>query len=158
MTETVRLRPATLEDAERLFQWRNDSLTRAQSLQQQPVEWQAHLNWLQASLQNPDRQLFIAESAELTGQEQLLTLGTVRADKSGETFELSWTVAPEERGKGWGRKMVAALIDQLPAGVAYQAVVLNTNPVSQRIAAGLGMVVKSSSPSQTIFAGRKQAL
>ena len=97
MTETVRLRPATLEDAERLFQWRNDSLTRAQSLQQQPVEWQAHLQWLQASLQNPDRQLYIAESAALAGQEQSLILGTVRADRTDGEYELSWTVAPEQR-------------------------------------------------------------
>ena len=157
MTETVRLRPATLEDAERLFQWRNDSLTRAQSLQQQPVEWQAHLNWLQASLQNPDRQLYIAESAALAGQEQSLLLGTVRADKTAGEYELSWTVAPEQRGKGWGRQMVAALIATLPADATYRAIVMNTNPASERIAEALGMIMESSSPTQTIFAGRKQA-
>ena len=153
----VRLRPATIADAELLFVWRNDPLTRQQSIRTQPVEWESHLAWLAASLQNPDRQLFIAEQA-LPVEQATVVLGTVRADKMDEEYELSWTVAPEQRGNGWGRKMVAALIDQLPAGVAYQAVVLNTNPVSQRIAAGLGMVVKSSSPSQTIFAGRKQAL
>ena len=153
----VRLRPATIADAQLLFAWRNDPLTRTQSIRTQPVEWESHLAWLAASLQNPDRQLFIAEQA-LPVEQATDVLGTVRADKMDEEYELSWTVAPEQRGYGWGRKMVAALIDQLPAGVAYQAVVLNTNPVSQRIAAGLGMVVKSSSPSQTIFAGRKQAL
>ena len=153
----VRLRPATIADAQLLFAWRNDPLTRTQSIRTQPVEWESHLAWLAASLQNPDRQLFIAEQA-LPVEQATVVLGTVRADKMDEEYELSWTVAPEQRGNGWGRKMVAALIDQLPAGVAYQAVVLNTNPVSQRIAAGLGMVVKSSSPSQTIFAGRKQAL
>lgn len=153
----VRLRPATIADAQLLFAWRNDPLTRTQSIRTQPVEWESHLAWLAASLQNPDRQLFIAEQA-LPVEQATVVLGTVRADKMDEEYELSWTVAPEQRGNEWGRKMVAALIDQLPAGVAYQAVVLNTNPVSQRIAAGLGMVVKSSSPSQTIFAGRKQAL
>ena len=153
----VRLRPATIADAQLLFAWRNDPLTRTQSIRTQPVEWESHLAWLAASLQNPDRQLFIAEQA-LPVEQATVVLGTVRADKMDEEYELSWTVAPEQRGNGWGRKMVAALIDQLPAGVANQAVVLNTNPVSQRIAAGLGMVVKSSSPSQTIFAGRKQAL
>ena len=153
----VRLRPATIADAQLLFAWRNDPLTRTQSIRTQPVEWESHLAWLAASLQNPDRQLFIAEQA-LPVEQATVVLGTVRADKMDEEYELSWTVAPEQRGNGWGRKMVAALIDQLPAGVAYQAVVLNTNPVSQRIAAGLGMVVKSSSPCKAIFAGRKQAL
>ena len=158
MTETVRLRPATLEDAERLFQWRNDSLTRAQSLQQQPVEWQAHLNWLQASLQNPDRQIYIAESAALAGQEQSLLLGTVRADKTAGEYELSWTVAPEQRGKGWGRQMVAALIECLPSGATYTAVVLLTNPASHRIAVALAMQVKKHLATQTIYSGRKPVL
>ena len=158
MTETGRLRPATLEDAQCLFRWRNDPLTRAQSLQQQPVEWEAHLKWLQASLQNPDRQLYIAESAALAGQEQSLLLGTVRADKTAGEYELSWTVAPEQRGKGWGRQMVAALIECLPSGATYTAVVLLTNPASHRIAVALAMQVKKHLATQTIYAGRKPVL
>ena len=157
MTETVRLRPATLEDAQRLFVWRNDPLTRAQSLQQQPVVWGDHLEWLQASLQNPARQLFIAESAGLAGQEQPLTLGTVRADKTEETYELSWTVAPEERGKGWGRKMVAALIEILPAQASYTAIVLHSNPASQRIAESLALTERQRQECYTVYAGRKPA-
>ena len=158
MTERVRLRPATLEDAQCLFRWRNDPLTRAQSLQQQPVEWEAHLQWLQASLQNPDRQLYIAESAAQDSSGQSPVLGTVRADKSAEEYELSWTVAPEQRGKGWGRKMVAALIECLPAGASYKAVVLLTNPASHRIAVALAMQVKKHLATQTIYAGRKPVL
>ncbi len=153
----VRLRPATIADAELLFTWRNDPLTRAQSIRTEPIEWESHLAWLAASLQNPDRQLFIAEQTA-QGKQATVLLGTVRADKIDENYELSWTVAPEQRGKGWGKKMVAALIAALPAGVTYQAVVLNTNPASERIAAGLGMVVKVSTPTQTVFTGRKQAL
>ena len=84
-----------------------------------------------------------------------VVLGTVRADKLAEVYELSWTVAPEQRGKGWGKKMVAALIAVLPDGAAYQAVVLHTNPASERIAAGLGMALQSSSPTRTLFAARK---
>ena len=150
----VRLRPATLADAELLFVWRNDPLTRQQSIHAEPVAWDSHLDWLAASLQNQDRQLFIAEQA-LPAAQAPVVLGTVRADKIGEDYELSWTVAPERRGNGWGRKMVAALIATLPAGSAYQAVVLNTNPASGKIAIGLGMAVKSSSPNQTLFAARK---
>lgn len=153
----VRLRPATIADAELLFAWRNDPLTRAQSIHTEPVVWERHLAWLQASLQNPDRQLFIAEQV-LPAEQATVVLGTVRADKVAKAYELSWTVAPEQRGEGWGKKMVAALIDCLPAGAAYRAVVLNTNSASEQIAAGLGMVVKSSSPTQTLFAARKPAL
>ena len=157
MTETVRLRPATLEDAQRLFVWRNDPLTRAQSLQQQPVAWESHLAWLQASLRNPNRQLYIAEPIRRQEQGQPLILGTVRADKINEEFELSWTVAPEERGKGWGRQLVAALIEVLPAHASFTAIVLHSNPASQRIALSLGMTERQQLETHTVYAGRKPA-
>ena len=153
----VRLRPATIADAELLFVWRNDPLTRQQSIHTEPVVWETHLTWLENSLQNPDRQLFIAEQA-VSATQAPVVLGTVRADKLAEVYELSWTVAPEQRGKGWGKKMVAALIAVLPDGAAYQAVVLHTNPASERIAAGLGMALQSSSPTQTLFSARKPLL
>ena len=153
----VRLRPATLADAELLFVWRNDPLTRQQSIHTEPVVWESHLAWLETSLQNPDRWLFIAEQA-VPAMQAPVVLGTVRADKLAEVYELSWTVAPEQRGKGWGKKMVAALIAVLPDGAAYQAVVLHTNPASERIAAGLDMTVQSSSLTQTLFAARKPLL
>ena len=150
----VRLRPATIADAELLFVWRNDPLTRQQSIHTEPVVWETHLTWLETGLQNPDRWLFIAEQA-VPAMQAPVVLGTVRADKLAEVYELSWTVAPEQRGKGWGKKMVAALIAVLPDGAAYQAVVLHTNPASERIAAGLGMAMQSSTPTQTLFAARK---
>lgn len=153
----VRLRPATIADAELLFVWRNDPLTRQQSIHTEPVVWETHLTWLEIGLQNPDRWLFIAEQA-VPAMQAPVVLGTVRADKLAEVYELSWTVAPEQRGKGWGKKMVAALIAVLPDGAAYQAVVLHTNPASERIAAGLGMALQSSSPTQTLFSARKPLL
>ncbi len=155
--DEVRLRPATIADAELLFVWRNDPLTRAQSIHTEPVAWERHLAWLAASLQNQARQLFIAEQV-LPAEQAPVVLGTVRADRINSDYEMSWTVAPGQRGNGWGRKMVAALIDQLPAGAAYQAVVLNTNPLSQRIAVGLGLVEKSSTSTLTIYEGRKPVL
>ena len=150
----IRLRQATIADAELLFAWRNDPLTRQQSIHTEPVVWESHLAWLETGLQNPDRWLFIAEQA-VPAMQAPVVLGTVRADKLAEVYELSWTVAPEQRGKGWGKKMVAALIAVLPDGAAYQAVVLHTNPASERIAAGLGMALQSSSPTRTLFAARK---
>jgi RimJ/RimL family protein N-acetyltransferase len=153
----VRLRPATMNDAELLFDWRNDPLTRAQSLQRQPVEWREHLVWLANSLQNPGRRLYIGEAVTEAEQAAAL-LGTVRFDRGEWSYELSWTVAPDQRGKGWGKKLVAALIACLPAGACYRAVVLTDNPASQRIAAGLAMQPETRSATRIIFVGRKPEL
>lgn len=153
----VRLRPATIADAELLFVWRNDPLTRQQSIHTEPVVWDSHLAWLETSLRNPNRQLYIAEGIVQDAPGQPLILGTVRADKLDEEYELSWTVAPEQRGKGWGRKLVAALIEILPAQASYTAIVLHSNPASQRIAESLGLTERQRQEGHTVYAGRKPA-
>lgn len=101
------LRKATKEDSQRLFDWRNDAETRQQSLNTALIEWPTHEHWLAKTLVNPDRQLFIFE-------ENGIPVGTCRIDRetenNHEVFELSWAIAPEQRGKGLGKKMLGELL------------------------------------------------
>lgn len=101
------LRKATKKDSRRLFDWRNDKETRQQSLNTALIKRPAHEQWLAKSLVNPDRQLFIFE-------EKGTPAGTCRIDRETENgrevFELSWTIAPEQRGKGLGKKMLGELL------------------------------------------------
>jgi RimJ/RimL family protein N-acetyltransferase len=126
MTETIDLRPATMVDARTLFAFRNDPDTRANSVNTAPVPWDDHLAWLEASLANPDRDLLVAE---MDGA----PVGTVRIDR-GEETEISWTVAPDYRGKGVGKRMVALACPHGP----LVAKIKPTNPASQGIAAHAG--------------------
>ena len=119
------LRPATMEDAETLFRWRNDPVTRANSIIQDPVPWDNHVAWLSASLRRPDRTLLIAGS---------IPVGTVRFDTVGDVTEMSWTVAPEARGKGVGFQMVLAASE----GKNLVAKIMKHNIASQKIAAKSG--------------------
>ena len=101
------LRNAIKEDSPKLFDWRNDEETRQQSLSTALIEWSAHEQWLTKSLVNPDRTIFIFE-------ENGIPAGTCRIDREiendHEVFELSWTIAPEQRGKGLGKKMLGELL------------------------------------------------
>ena len=102
------LRNAIKEDSPKLFDWRNDEETRQQSLNTALIEWSAHEQWLTKSLVNPDRTIFIFEGNDIPA-------GTCRIDreveKDGrEVFELSWTIAPKQRGKGLGKKMLGELL------------------------------------------------
>lgn len=92
------LRAATLEDAKLLFDWRNDPLTRANSINEDEVPWDTHVAWLTGSLKLEDRKLLIASNGE--------PVGTVRLDIRPNETELSWTVSPGHRGKGYGKEMV----------------------------------------------------
>jgi len=98
---TIRFRPAEISDLEKLFEWRNDPATRDNSLKKKEISAEEHAEWLSASLISPDRKLYIAETS---GD----PIGTVRLDRRGSAWELSWTVAPILRGKGYGKAMVKA--------------------------------------------------
>jgi GNAT superfamily N-acetyltransferase len=97
-------RPATLQDARLLWQWRNDPVTRAGSRNSGPVPWLEHLAWVESSLTREDRLLLVLEDE--TGP-----AGTVRWDlgQEGEReWEVSITVAPERRGQSLSRPILRA--------------------------------------------------
>jgi RimJ/RimL family protein N-acetyltransferase len=121
----MKLRPATLQDAALLLEWRNDELTREASINAEPVGWDSHIAWLEASLKNPRRKLLIGETDR--------AVGTVRIDY-GEETELSWTVAPDARGQGVGKAMVMAAMPEGPV-IAH---IKRGNIGSQKIAEAAG--------------------
>ena len=95
------LRPATLQDAEMLLEWRNDELTRANSINSGIIGLKEHRHWLDGVLKHP----------QIVNPEiNRAPIGTVRIYVEPDCSEMSWTVAPLERGKGYGKKMVAIAI------------------------------------------------
>ncbi len=119
----MNLRPVTLQDASLLLQWRNDPVTRLASHNTQEITLEDHFLWLKKLLENSNRRLFIAEV-------EGLPIGTVRADleENGVT-ELSWTIAPEARGKGFGKEMVALLAKQIQGPIRAEIKVGNISSI-----------------------------
>lgn len=98
--DQISFRPATIQDADLLFEWRNDPETRKNSVSESQVTYPEHQAWLTKTLQNPDKKLYIAEL-------ERNLVGTVRLEKrTADQWELSWTVSPEMRGFGIGKWMV----------------------------------------------------
>jgi len=107
-------RPATLDDAQPLWEWRNDPGTRAASRHGETVPWTDHLAWLRSSLARTDRLLFVVDDGDGP-------VGTVRwdlehnnlehnileQDVEGE-WEVSVTVAPDRRGQSLARPLLRA--------------------------------------------------
>lgn len=130
MTENITLRPATLQDADLLLEWRNDPATRLASHDTAETPRDAHYSWLTESLSNPHRKLFIA-------QEIGVDVGTLRADFSDGAWTLSWTVAPAARGRGVAKRMVAMLAQQIREPLRAEIKVENT--ASARVAEHAGL-------------------
>lgn len=92
------LRDATMSDAETLLEWRNDSLTREMSVSSDLISMRDHLKWLDSRLSRLEPNLFVGE---VNG----VRVGMVRVDGD----ELSYTVAPEYRDKGYAKKMLTII-------------------------------------------------
>lgn len=130
------LRPANEADARLLFDWRNDAVTRQNSLETGMVSWSEHQRWLGASLARQDRRLLIAEVDSEP-------VGTVRLDQGHNRCELSWTVAPGQRGRGLGKAIVAAAIALAGPGILI-ARIKRENAASLRIADACGFACVGS--------------
>jgi RimJ/RimL family protein N-acetyltransferase len=127
------LRPAVLEDAELLRQWRNDPATRAASHNMAEIGEEEHWQWLLRQLADPCCRLFVAE-------ENGVPVGTARANWQKDVWLLSWVTAPEARGRGVAKRMIALLLHQLAEPVRAEVKVGNV--VSARLAEQVGMVLE----------------
>jgi RimJ/RimL family protein N-acetyltransferase len=127
----MKLRLATLDDDKLLLKWRNDPITRISSHNKEEVKIREHIKWLRNCIVNPNQFLFIAEKNDIP-------IGTIRADLFDETYELSWMIAPEARGKGLGKQMVIMLA-RILASKTIRAEIKRTNRGSIRIALYAGM-------------------
>lgn len=127
----MNLRKAGIEDSDLLLAWRNDEGTRKNSLNSALVQDDEHARWLDHTLRSPDRSLLIIE-------DEGTPVGTVRIDSLPDgQKELSWTIAPERRGRGIAKQAVKQVIDEHPDWV-FVAQIKAANAASIRIAEDAG--------------------
>lgn len=104
------LRDAAPGDVRLLFDWANDPVARAQSFTQATIAWQDHEHWFARKLADARCLLLIAENA------QSQPVGQVRFDLSDDgSAIISVSMAPEQRGKGYGAAAIARACDELRA-------------------------------------------
>jgi RimJ/RimL family protein N-acetyltransferase len=99
---TITLRPATGDDAYALWVWANDAETRKRSGDRQPIAWADHVAWLQSRLPADGALVFVAVDGD--GQ----PVGSIRFETTDawRRARLSYVVAPEARGAGYGRTLL----------------------------------------------------
>lgn len=92
------------------------------------VAYTDHIAWLEKTLENKDRHLYI-------GISQSENVGTIRADFDGTHYVLSWTVAPQKRGQGFGKELVGSVLTEFEG--PFMAQIKKDNAASVKIAEGL---------------------
>jgi RimJ/RimL family protein N-acetyltransferase len=96
----MQLRKATHDDWKILLDWRNDPTTKENSFNQDKISIETHRLWFNDSLLNFQRNIYILE-------DNLTPVGSIRSDNIlHNQYLLSWSIAPNQRGKGYGNKIL----------------------------------------------------
>jgi L-amino acid N-acyltransferase YncA len=96
-----------------LYAWRNDPATREASLSQDLVGIEEHRTWLKATLAKASVHLFVVRDTKFA--ECDIKIGTARLDLiNATTVELSLTVAPRARGRGYAAQTIYHLLKRIP--------------------------------------------
>jgi RimJ/RimL family protein N-acetyltransferase len=96
----MQLRKATHNDWKILLDWRNDPTTKENSFNQDKISLKTHRLWFNDSLLNFQRNIYILE-------DNLTPVGSIRSDNIlHNQYLLSWSIAPNQRGKGYGNKIL----------------------------------------------------
>lgn len=127
MIDRYQIRPATRDDARRLFDWRNDESTRNMSKNKGLIPWEDHMGWLDRRLKMDQPNLFVFE---VDGQ----PVATFRIDGR----DLSYTVAPEHRSRGVAKLMLNEVRSRFGS---LRAHVFSDNVPSIKVAQSAGMDV-----------------
>ena len=94
-------------DFKLLWEWANDSATRANSFESSPIPWERHKQWCYAKLGDAQCRLWMATNSELG------KFGVVRFNCHGAEATISVSLAPDARGKGYGKKLIEAACDRI---------------------------------------------
>lgn len=127
LNNAIHLRRAEFADCENIYGWRNHPDTRRFSFDARPIDLETHKRWFTALLDDPSRELLIAEN---DGQ----PLGVLRYDVADERALVSIYLLPGLAGQGWGRRILLAgenwLRTRHPALRAIEAEISADNAVS----------------------------
>jgi len=148
----LKLRLATPDDAQLLFDGRNAEAVRRWSLDSGAIDWSQHVNWLEASLRNPQRLLLVAEADDGP-------VGVLRYDLRSFEAEVSLYLFEGHFGLGWGRALLAqgeAFVSaHWPQMTAITAQVLPANRPSMNVFRDAGFTQSACAFSKVLKESRQ---
>lgn len=99
-----------MEDAMDIMKWRNDEQSRENSFTKDIIRIPEHLEWYKKKMSDEKCHLFILAA---DGE----NAGYIRIDCVNDFGEISYIIAPEKRGQGYGKEILALLEKNLPEGI-----------------------------------------
>ncbi|MRX84075.1 GNAT family N-acetyltransferase [Eggerthella sp. HF-4214] len=102
------LRSVEVSDADLILEWVNDPMDRANSFSSDPITRDDHIVWLESALKNPAMRLYIMMLNDRS-------VGHIKLKIDGESAEIGYCIAPEWRGMGLAKVIVALAVEEAKA-------------------------------------------
>jgi UDP-2,4-diacetamido-2,4,6-trideoxy-beta-L-altropyranose hydrolase len=132
----LELRPAAASDAALLWEWRNEEVTRLNSLNPTPIPWTSHVTWFERRLANDGCRIWILEA-------DARPVGQVRFERQDVDAMVNYSIDPHHRGRGLGTAILKLSVPQACRELGTRAiagVVKTSNLASCRAFASAGFM------------------
>lgn len=108
----IKIRVAISSDSPQLLLWRNDALTRSNSLNPEKIALKDHELWFNNSINSDKRVIYIAEISAVG--EEYISCGMCRfdAEQNGATAIVSINLDPNFRGQGLSLPILESSIEK----------------------------------------------
>lgn len=130
----IYLRPVKEQDMELLLEWRNDEECRKNFFSSDIVDFDTHKAWFKKMLVNKNEYAYILIDNNIP-------IGQVRLSVNGTNANISYSIAKEYRGKGYGvdilRLVTEKAFNEMP-NITLVGEVFDTNIASQQVFEKLG--------------------
>lgn len=120
------LRPAKEEDCRLFWLWRNEPETRKASFREEAIPYENHEKWFRQRLASPDTRLFVVVGPGG------LEVGYLRFDLEGPSAQVSVSVDPSQRGRGYAAAAVRQGIQRILSEEGIRRVVALIKPDNAR--------------------------
>jgi RimJ/RimL family protein N-acetyltransferase len=122
---SLSLRKADLNDCDLLFNWSNEESVRMNSIRQETIVYENHVSWFKGKLSSVETDIYILQNGGVP-------VGQIRFDKNDYGYLLDYSIAANERGKGYGALIISITLGMLPASSYVFAYVKEKNLASIR--------------------------
>jgi len=109
----LRLRPVRNEDRRLLWEWANDPDVRAASFTSDPIEWETHVSWFDAKMEDSCGttkicRMFIAEDGEG------IAVGQIRFERRADAeWDVGISLSKDMRGRGFASELIERGVREL---------------------------------------------
>ena len=104
------IREINIGDAKVLFDWANDPEVRKMSINNEPILWNNHVNWLERKLADKTAsKMFMLEDEDDA-------VGQIRFEFREGEWLIGYSIGLKSRGKGYGKEILRSGIEQIQQG------------------------------------------